>query len=48
MWNDNQAETAPTGTEVKAAELAALPLDGQDWHPEWNYDLLPSHRVTPE
>ena len=31
----------PTGTDITAAELAALPLTGHDWHPEWNYDLAP-------
>jgi len=33
--------TYPTGTEVSDAQLAALPLSGHDWHPEWNYDLVP-------
>lgn len=31
----------PTGIEVTDTELAALPLNGHDWHPEWNYDLTP-------
>ncbi len=22
-------------------ELAALPVTGHDWHPEWNYDITP-------
>ena len=30
-----------TGIEVTDTELAALPLTGHDWHPEWNYDLTP-------
>ena len=34
----------PTGTEIKDEQLAALPLDGHDWHPEWNYDLTPPVR----
>ena len=29
----------PTGTEITDAELAALPLTGHEWHPDWNYDL---------
>jgi hypothetical protein len=29
----------PTGTEITDAELAALPLTGNEWHPDWNYDL---------
>jgi len=29
----------PTGVEVTAAELAALPMTGHAWHPEWNYDF---------
>ena len=37
----------PTGTEIKDTDLAALPLTGHDWHPEWNYDLLPPKRPTP-
>lgn len=32
----------PTGIEVTDAELAALPLSGHDWHPDWNYNLTPS------
>jgi transposase len=24
------------------AQVAALPLTGDDWHPEWNYDLAPT------
>jgi len=38
----------PTGTEVKDAELAALPLTGHDWHGEWNYDLAPNSQPVPE
>ena len=37
----------PTGTEIKDTDLAALPLTGHDWHPEWNYDLLPPSRQQP-
>ncbi len=31
----------PTGTEISNATVAALPLSGHDWHPDWNYDLTP-------
>ena len=31
----------PKGIEVTDAELAAVPLKGHDWHPEWNYDITP-------
>jgi len=32
----------PTGVKVTDAELADLPLAKHEWHPEWNYDLIPS------
>jgi len=32
----------PTGVKVTDAELAGLPLAKHEWHPEWNYDLIPS------
>jgi hypothetical protein len=31
----------PIGIEVTDEELAAVPLTGHEWHPEWNYDLSP-------
>ena len=31
----------PKSIEITDAQLAALPLTGHDWHPEWNYDLKP-------
>jgi hypothetical protein len=31
----------PTGQKVTDAELAALPLRKHDWHPDWNYSLIP-------
>ncbi len=34
----------PTGVEVTDSELAALPLRGHDWHPDWNYDLTSPQR----
>jgi transposase len=38
----------PTGTKVTDAELAALPITGHSWHPEWNYDLgKPARRRMP-
>jgi transposase len=32
----------PKGAAVTDAELAAVPLTGHEWHPEWNYDLAPT------
>jgi len=29
----------PAGIEVTDGQLAAIPLTGRDWHPEWNYDI---------
>jgi transposase len=29
----------PAGTTITDAQLAAVPLTGHDWHPEWNYDI---------
>ena len=31
----------PTGTEVTNQELAAVPLTGHRFHPEWNYTIGP-------
>ena len=31
-----------TGTEVTDADLAAVPLSPHEWHPEWNYTILPA------
>jgi hypothetical protein len=31
----------PKGIQVSDAELAALPVTGHHWHPEWNYDITP-------
>lgn len=36
----------PTGVEVTDEQLAALPLKGHDWHPEWNYNLRPPQSRT--
>jgi hypothetical protein len=36
----------PTGTKVTDAQLAALPLTGHDWHPDWNYNLGPQTTPT--
>ncbi len=35
----------PKGIQVSDAQLAALPLVGHKWHPEWNYDLKP--KISP-
>ncbi len=32
----------PTGVKVTDAELAAIPLKRHDFHPEWNYSILPT------
>ncbi len=32
----------PTGVKVTDAELAAVPLKPHEWHPEWNYSILPA------
>ena len=31
----------PTGAKVTNAQLAAVPLQPHDWHPDWNYTILP-------
>jgi hypothetical protein len=31
----------PTGTQITDQQLAAVPLTGHDWHPEWNYTITP-------
>ena len=31
----------PTGTTITDAQLAAVPLTGHQWHPDWNYDIAP-------
>ena len=42
----------PTGTKITDQQLAALPLTGHHWHPDWNYDLAPTphrrKRTTPK
>lgn len=32
----------PTGVKVTDAQLAAVPLRPHDWHPDWNYSVLPA------
>lgn len=32
----------PTGVKVTDAELAAVPLQPHEFHPEWNYTILPA------
>lgn len=34
----------PVGVKVTDEELAALPLTGHEWHPEWNYVVHPRPR----
>ncbi len=34
-------DSYPTRIEVTDAELAAVPLRPHEWHPEWNYTILP-------
>jgi hypothetical protein len=36
----------PTGVEVTDQQLAAVPLTGHDWHPDWNYNLAAATRTT--
>jgi hypothetical protein len=31
----------PLKQKVSDAELAAVPLTGHDWHPDWNYSIAP-------
>lgn len=31
----------PTGVKTTDAQLAAVPLQRHDWHPDWNYTILP-------
>jgi hypothetical protein len=35
----------PTGVKVSNAELAAVPLTGHRFHPEWNYTIGPGRRI---
>jgi len=32
----------PTGQKITDQQLAAIPIRRHDWHPDWNYTLLPS------
>jgi hypothetical protein len=32
----------PTGVKVTDAQLAAVPLRPHEWHPDWNYSVLPA------
>ena len=31
----------PIGVKVTDAELAAIPIRKHEWHPDWNYSILP-------
>ncbi len=37
----------PTGIEVTDKQLAAVPLTGHAWHPEWNYDFSATKSSDP-
>jgi len=39
---DLDQRSFPTGVKVTDAELAAVPLEPHDWHPDWNYTVLPA------
>ena len=32
----------PLGQKITNKELAALPVTGHEWHPEWNYTITPA------
>ena len=32
----------PTGLKTTDAQLAAVPLQPHEWHPDWNYSILPA------
>ncbi len=32
----------PLGRKITNKELAALPVNGHEWHPEWNYTITPT------
>ena len=31
----------PTGVKITDAELRTVPIKRHDWHPDWNYSILP-------
>ncbi|MDA8356809.1 MAG: ISAzo13 family transposase [Actinomycetota bacterium] len=31
----------PTGVKITDAELRAVPIKRHDWHPDWNYSIMP-------
>ncbi|MFN2607462.1 MAG: hypothetical protein ABR511_06135, partial [Acidimicrobiales bacterium] len=31
----------PTGVKITDTELRAVPLRAHEWHPDWNYSILP-------
>ena len=37
----------PTGVEITKQELAAVPMKGHKFHPEWNYDIRPPRPTRP-
>ncbi|MHB1844914.1 MAG: ISAzo13-like element transposase-related protein [Deltaproteobacteria bacterium] len=38
---DLDAGYYPIGVKITDAELDAVPLQRHDWHPDWNYSILP-------
>ena len=38
--------TYEKGVKVSKAEMAALDIEGDEFHPEWNYTIKPRHRET--
>lgn len=36
-------EWYPTGEKVTNTEYKALPVNGHEWHPDWNYTITPHH-----
>jgi len=32
----------PIGVQITDNQLEAVPLERHDWHPDWNYSILPS------
>jgi hypothetical protein len=39
--------TYEKGIKVRDAEMDALDIIGDAFHPEWNYTIMPRHSATP-
>jgi transposase len=37
----------PAGTTITDTQLAAVPLTGHHWHPDWNYNIAPAPTTPP-